>query len=448
MYKLNLQLFATKKEGSTSGSSTSSSSSTSGGSTSHTSTTGGSHSETNSENHSAGGSHAESGGKNWLSGEVEENTQAHRDVLNTDYNEGQKVQDAYQRLQETLSGKPQFQSKYEDKLSQMYDQIMNRDKFSYNFNADPMYQLYKEQYTQQGKQAMQDTQAMASAMTGGYGSSYAQSVGQQQYQNYLQRLNDTIPVLRDQAYQQYQAEGQEMLNKYNITNDAYNREYGQYRDDVSDWNADRNFNYGMYTDERNFDYNQFTNERDYWNREYWQEKQAEQSNSQVADENNWNDTYGHSETDTQYWEDSTTSSSFWENSSSNSSTNSWTNPTTGATSNIYTTSGKDRTNSSNWKSVDDVTGSNKQQSTGNNLAVAPYDIPNSSYLKEASNQEINQMVSDIASAQSAFERAQIEMRMKAQTKMSDNEIKLLEELALGNRSWNGTDLGNNKWNYR
>lgn len=280
--KLYLQLFASK------GSSTS----TSGGS--HEVSSGSSTTDTYA--HKEGGSHSTSYGKQWASGKVEDNTQEHRDKYNTDYEEGDKVTDTYDRLQGTLNNKPTFQSTYEDKLNSLYDSIMNRDKFSYDFNADNMYQLYKDQYTTQGKKAMQDTMAQAAALTGGYGSSYSQSAGQQTYQNYLQDLNNMIPTLRDQARNEYDREGQDLYNKYNITSDAYNREYGQYRDQMADWQSDRTFNYGMYSDERNFDYNQFTNERNYWNDEYWKEKNSEWSNYQVTDTNYWEDSQSHSTT--------------------------------------------------------------------------------------------------------------------------------------------------------
>ena len=106
--------------------------------------------------HSEGGSHSTSGGKSWASGQVDATTQAQRDKYNTDYQQGQKAQDAYQRLQDTLDQKPQFQSQYENKLNELYDSIMNRDKFTYDFNADSMYQMYKDKYTTAGKRAMED----------------------------------------------------------------------------------------------------------------------------------------------------------------------------------------------------------------------------------------------------------------------------------------------------
>ena len=354
--KFKLQLFA-KKQSSTStqsvgGSEQSTESATVGGSSTHkeggsTTNTQGrsvtntqSHSETRA--HSEGGAHSEASGIQYAAGDVEDRTQSYRDQYNTNYVEGQKVTDTYNRLQAELDSKPGFQSTYESKLGELYDQIMNREKFSYNFNADPMYQMYKDQYTQQGKQAMEDTMGQASALTGGYGSSYGQSVGQQSYQNYLNELNNMIPELRNEAYQQYVNEGNELLNKYNVTSDAYNREYGQYRDQVADWQADRSFDYGMYSDERQFDYNQFASERDYWNQEYWNERNSAWANQQQEDQSNWNDSQSvtnaqsRSETNyaetsnTNYWEDSNTN--YWENSSSHSTGTNWNNTTSNSMS--------------------------------------------------------------------------------------------------------------------
>ena len=84
--------------------------------------------------------------------------------------------------------------------------------FSYDFNADALYQQYKDKYIQQGKMAMADTIGQASAMTGGYGNSYAATVGNQAYQASLQNLNDIIPELYQMAYDRYNQEGQDIRN--------------------------------------------------------------------------------------------------------------------------------------------------------------------------------------------------------------------------------------------
>lgn len=165
-----------------------------------------------------------------------------------------------------------FASQYTEAAKQAMDKYMNRDKFTYDVNGDALYQQYKDQYITQGKLAMQDTIGQASAMTGGYGNSYAQNVGQQAYHGYLQQLNDKVPELYKLAYDQYNQEGENLLQQYGLLSDRENTEYGRYRDTVSDayaerdyltnqLNAERDFDYSKYSDDRNFDYGKFSDDR-------------------------------------------------------------------------------------------------------------------------------------------------------------------------------------------
>lgn len=97
-----------------------------------------------------------------------------------------------------------------------YKEYANRKPFSYDFNADALYQQYKDRYIQQGQMAMQDAMGQAAALTGGYGNSYAASVGNQAYQQSLQQLNDVIPELYKLAYDRYDQKGQDMLNELGL----------------------------------------------------------------------------------------------------------------------------------------------------------------------------------------------------------------------------------------
>lgn len=174
------------------------------------------------------------------------------------YTPSQNVQSAQQYLQSILDSKPgAYQSQYSQQLNDLYNQIMNREDFSYDINGDALYQQYRDQYTQQGQNAMRDTMGQAAAMTGGYGSSYATTAGNQAYQSYLQQLNEVIPELYSQAYQRYVQQGQELKDRYNITQSADATDYGRYRDTVSDWQADRGYAQSAYEGERSFDYNDY-----------------------------------------------------------------------------------------------------------------------------------------------------------------------------------------------
>lgn len=106
---------------------------------------------------------------------------------------------------------------YVDQLHSLYDQIVNRKPFQYDLNGDLLYREMADRYTQQGQLAMRDTMGQATALTGGYGNSYANQVGNQAYQQYMTALNDNIPQLWDRAYQAYLNEGDQLMQKYELT---------------------------------------------------------------------------------------------------------------------------------------------------------------------------------------------------------------------------------------
>ena len=88
--------------------------------------------------------------------------------------------------------------------------------------------------------------ANAAVLTGGYGNSYAVTAGAQANQQYLTRLNEIIPELYNLAMNKYKMEGDELQNRYGVLSDTENREYGQYRDKVADWNNMLSYLQGAY----------------------------------------------------------------------------------------------------------------------------------------------------------------------------------------------------------
>jgi hypothetical protein len=165
------------------------------------------------------------------------------------YKPSDAVLAAEQLLKQQLANKPgAYQSAWQTQLDDTINKILNREKFSYDLNGDALYQQYKDKYIQQGQMAMMDTMGQAQAMTGGYGNSYAQSVGQQAYQGHLQNLNDLIPELYKLALDNYNTEGQNLLNQYSMLGAQDNQDYGRYRDQVGDYNADLGFAYQNWRD--------------------------------------------------------------------------------------------------------------------------------------------------------------------------------------------------------
>lgn len=191
------------------------------------------------------------------------------------YVESDLVKQAEAALNAQLANKPgEYQSAWQTQLNDAINKIMNREKFSYDMNGDALYQQYKDKYIQQGKMAMQDTMGQAAAMTGGYGNSYAATVGNQAYQQSLQNLNDVIPELYKMAYDRYDREGQALLDQYALLGEQENRDYGRHQDKVAAWqserdyladryNAERDYDYGKYQDDRNFEYSKYGDARDF-----------------------------------------------------------------------------------------------------------------------------------------------------------------------------------------
>jgi hypothetical protein len=127
-----------------------------------------------------------------------------------------------------------YQSTWQDQLRDTASKIINREKFTYDLNGDALYKQYKDRYIQQGKQAMMDTMGQAATLTGGYGNSYAQTVGQQTYQGYLQGLNDQVPALYQLALDKYNSEGDQLRGNMSLLMQQDDIDYGRYRDDLAD----------------------------------------------------------------------------------------------------------------------------------------------------------------------------------------------------------------------
>ena len=104
-------------------------------------------------------------------------------------------------------------------LERLYAAITGRHAFSSDPASDPVYNSYAQSYRRRGRLAMRDTMGQAAALTGGYGSSYAQSVGQQQYDSYLQSLGEALPELYGMAWQRYNAEGDALKTAWELASE-------------------------------------------------------------------------------------------------------------------------------------------------------------------------------------------------------------------------------------
>lgn len=134
---------------------------------------------------------------------------------------------------------PSYSSGAGQQQSALFQQIAERGPFQYDPGSDPLYKVARDRYVQQGRMAMKDSMGQAAALTGGYGSSYGQAVGQQTYDKNLQGLADMIPELYETAYAKYRDEGNRLQQQYEMLGAQEARDYSRYRDQMGDWQYER-----------------------------------------------------------------------------------------------------------------------------------------------------------------------------------------------------------------
>lgn len=202
-------------------------------------------------------------------------TQNRLNGLEGGYTPGSAVQQAQAYLNQVQSRRPgSYESQWDGELTELYNRIANRKPFSYDLGTDPVYQQYREQYQRQGRLAMQDTMGQAAALTGGYGSTYGEQVGQQAYNAYLQNLNDIVPDLYNAAYNRYRDEGTDLYNQYGLLSDRENQAYSRYRDTVNDYYSDLSDARSAYDSAYSRDYNQWSDQLSYWSQKAANENSA------------------------------------------------------------------------------------------------------------------------------------------------------------------------------
>ena len=187
--------------------------------------------------YTGGGSSGKTGtSTNLPLGKVSDGTAAALDRLEKGYTPSSDVE-AEQALLDSLAQlRPgDYESDFTAQLDALYQEISSRPGFSYDPGSDAAYQSYALQYTRQGRAAMADTLGQTAHLTGGYGSSYAQSAAQQSYQRYLQQLSDVLPQLQSAAYSRYRDEGDALLDRYKLLQGQDEEAYGRWQDLVSAW---------------------------------------------------------------------------------------------------------------------------------------------------------------------------------------------------------------------
>lgn len=142
--------------------------------------------------------------------------------------------------------RPTYENQYAKQQQALLDAILNREDFSWSKEEDPQWSSYKKSYLREGDRATADALGQAAAASGGRPSTAALTAATQAGDYYATQLNDIIPTLYQQAYDQYLNEYNMSLQDLNAVNTQEQLDYTKYLDQLGQFNTDRNFAFNQY----------------------------------------------------------------------------------------------------------------------------------------------------------------------------------------------------------
>ena len=162
-------------------------------------------------------------------------------IIGTDY--GQSSNDILQELYDMYYAPYQKQeadipsyggSKWDSMLEEAAKELVSMN-YS-DWTQSDQYKALAERYGIQGKMTMQDVLGQISSRTGGLASSYATTAAQQQYNEYMSRLEEA-------ARQMYSGDRSDLLDTAQLAQGLADRDYGRYLDELDQYYTDRNHQY-------------------------------------------------------------------------------------------------------------------------------------------------------------------------------------------------------------
>lgn len=167
-------------------------------------------------------------------------------AINKQFNVSSAYTEAMNYTNSLLEKLSSGRTSYTDRINALMNDIQNREKFEYDVDSDMLFQQSLASAMSSGKTAMQDTIGQASALTGGYGNTYATSAGNQAYNSFIQDAYNNLPEYYQMALEAYQMEGDEMYKQLAMLSDADATEYQRTYDS---WSANFSNAQQMYNNE-------------------------------------------------------------------------------------------------------------------------------------------------------------------------------------------------------
>lgn len=209
--------------------------------------------------------------ENYYLGERDKYGQSMVDKINAGPQFSESVTKTFEWIDGQLEYFKNGKTSWDDKIFGQVEAIENREKFEYDVDNDQLFQQALASAMNSGKTAMQDTIGQASSLTGGYGSTYATSAGNQAYNEFIEDAYDNLPQYYQMALDAYKAEGEEMYNLLGVYaqmgEQEWNRNVDSFTTALNYGNSQRDFEYGVYQDDITNTYNVMNMYGDFYEQE-------------------------------------------------------------------------------------------------------------------------------------------------------------------------------------
>ncbi len=145
-------------------------------------------------------------------------------------NEHKNTKPSREEISQPQPENKSYNSAYLQNISSALKNITAPKPFEYDYTTDALYNQYKKEYERTADLAARDAAGKASALTGGYSNTYAQTVSQQVQNDELSKLSDKIPELYSIAYNRYRDENDADMDRLYALLDVDRAQFEKYLD--------------------------------------------------------------------------------------------------------------------------------------------------------------------------------------------------------------------------
>ena len=206
---------------------------------------------------------------------VSENTKKKRNSTFKPYKIGDEVSSALINLSAIQDYTPYYENSYADELRSIYQRIKDSPEFNYSSDNDAAYRNFADEYNALAALAVADNQAQAQGLTGGYSSSYANEVSNQNFQDLRDDAENAKPLFMENAQGAYAANNDLLKDMYQAAAGARDSELEDFTNSANAFNKQLQAAQKEYSDTRDFDFGVYDEDRDFWAKQYENELDSE-----------------------------------------------------------------------------------------------------------------------------------------------------------------------------